>query len=302
MDEYHEDGGLGPRFRNIFIAFLVSNFVSPVLIWLGIEYNKVSKDLNELGSKESDPQLLLAAKRFRIASVLTITTFAAGIAMGIVLSSFMFQFVSVSLMTTSMTALANVMLGVFDPAFIFFLGLLALGIANNFVLSSAWTAFLPFVKKIDDFSAPKTISYHANRVIKGLKRSIASGFLFIPVIILYIVLFTILFGMILGGPIMNPYVELAIAIPILVIAVVGLVLSLQGLINQAIGLFDFSKALLSGAEIKHGDTNAKITPEFRDSQPSFGAQARTCPRCNALLPDDPDSLFCPNCGSKIKSE
>jgi len=306
VSEYRTEGVLETRFHNLFLAFLVSYFVSPVLVWLGIEYGKLAKVMNELGTKASSQQLQVASKRFKVASMLTFTSFVAGMAVYIWLFISLFLAEFSILESLEVASLSNSLLGMLDLAFLFSIALLALGIATNFVLLDAWSLLQSsLVKEIDNPAAQWPLSFHANRVIKGLKYSIVAAFFSAALIPLYMVVFPFLFGMlnsaeeslVLGSA--GPIAWMVIDILLLALVAVGSIVGLIGTINQGIGLFDFAKSLRTPPMFDRGGMGARLPPEPARFQSPARPTPGNCPRCNIRLPGLSDIAFCPNCGLEL---
>nr|MDO8085179.1 hypothetical protein [Candidatus Sigynarchaeum springense] len=56
--------------KRLFIAFLISNFMAPVKVWLGVEYLKLAGRLGVAGIQQQDQNLSRSGKLFKALVVL----------------------------------------------------------------------------------------------------------------------------------------------------------------------------------------------------------------------------------------
>lgn len=65
MTEPSRSDSIGASIKRLFIAFLISNFMAPVGIWLGIEYIKLAGRFGAIGLEKNNAPLTRAAKYFK---------------------------------------------------------------------------------------------------------------------------------------------------------------------------------------------------------------------------------------------
>lgn len=223
-----EDLTLGKRFKHVYTAFLVSNFVPVVQAWLGIEYSKLSNDLGELGAQNGSIDESKASVLFRKASQLTFVLF-------ICIIVYVVFFV-----------LSNVYHNtVLSSSIIILTTILACG--NNIILRKAWINISTFFMARGEISSSMpTATNQVARVSKGVNRSIVSWVLFI---ITYSVLIPMINIYTTYSSISEAFDNVAIFAILMVLGflfLIGAILVLIGIVDQAFGIFGLSKALQAG--------------------------------------------------------
>jgi len=229
-----KDLTLGARFKHIFAAFLVSTFVPVLQAWLGTEYSKLSNDLGKLGDQTGSGDASKAAPLFKMASRLTFTLFA-----GVIVYMVLYA-VSMVYYNYALTPIVVILIAI-------------LACAINIILRKAWNNLSRFfmAKEAISSSMPAPTERIA-RVITGVSRCIASavimtiGFMALIPLIPYInnpanivqayhnFLYFLVYFLSLGFSFL-----------------IGLILGLVGIINQATGIYGLSKVLQDGVTFQN---------------------------------------------------
>jgi hypothetical protein len=315
---------LGARIKRLFIAFLISNMVSYIQIWLGMEYNNLAKDFDAICAQDGthSSNLSRASVLFKKAARLTFTLFGLGITMTIIYGSMYSNMLMsmVRLMSSSSLYGTSMITGMLLPLliviFVMFITITIVNLVTNDTVNKAWNLVLSyFVEDCKSKVCMPGATKQVERILKGVKNAKIAYWLLIIVGILMVAFFALLYGFLLGTSIGHftraySYGMLATGIPMLVFAAIGAIFSMLGMINQAIGLFDLAKALQGNASI--GMQKPVVSGNTVNQQlPSRGmpplaremslqpTERRFCPSCGEKLQPDWNALFCPKCGEKL---
>ncbi|MBN2150826.1 MAG: zinc ribbon domain-containing protein [Candidatus Lokiarchaeota archaeon] len=295
--------GLGERTRRVFIAFLISNFAFPVQVWLGIEYRKLSTEMDEIGRRANNAGFSVASRFFKVASTLCIALFAMGIA-GIAASYISLYFEMFKLIQGMMQPAPPLSPGMFNFVYYLFPFVAvqsAIGIANCLVLRNAWRGARGAFRASTSPVVSRECVDKVDRVIKGLKWDLVANCLSVPIGVLLLVFFSMMGRFMPGGIVpsmFDLYTWLFVAILMLALALVAGIFGLLATINQGIGLFDLSKILQDRSKMAYGHpvstgSDASGIPRAREPRDR-------CPSCGEPLPRVPSLRFCPVCGAKLQ--
>ena len=316
---------LGPRIKRLFIAFLISNLVSYVQVWLGMEYNNLAKEFDAMSAQDSthSSNLARASLLFKKAARLTFTLFGLGIATAVISYSMDSNLMMSMIRTTyiSSSYFPSMITTIFLPILIMLIIILitnsGINLANNSTLNKAWNLVLShFTENCASMAWMPGASKQVERILKGLNKSKISYWLLIITSILLTAFFAILFRFMMNVVPISVYslraylyAMLAVGIVLIVFFAIGTVFSMLGMINQAVGLFDLGKALQgnfapSSTKPAPGDNRANQQPASRGTTPQgrevpMAMERRFCPICGAQLEPDWNAKFCPKCGEKL---
>jgi hypothetical protein len=221
---------LGAGFNRLFPAFLVSSFLPVVQAWLGTEYNRLSKDLDEIGVRSGSIGASKASIHYKRASIITMVIFACIIVfVGFFAFAFSYNIVH--------QVIPPIFIGNIIESDMVLMAMLACVI--NIILRKAWRNVLAIFTSIEDLpsSLPITIEKTA-QVIMGVNCCIvSSGMLLVSVVAIVLVApyFTI-------DNINNTFFFVSM-LSVGFLILIGAILGLIGLINQASGILNLSKIL-----------------------------------------------------------
>ena len=192
-----------------------------------------------------------------------------------------------------------------------------ISLATNSTLTKAWNLVLShFAENCASMAWMPGASRQVDRILNGLNKSKISWWLSIIMGILLTALFALFFNFLMNVVISSVYylkayiyVMLAILIVLLIVTAIGAVLSMLGMINQAIGLFDLGKALQgsyvpSSTKYSPGDNRMNQQPAARGVAPQgrevhMAMERRFCTNCGTQFEPEWNARFCPICGEKI---
>ncbi len=277
----------------MFVAFLISNFMAPVSVWLGIEYIKLAGRFEAAGTKNESPSLSSTAKLFKILAIFCFCNVAVYIINLAVLSPQL----SASMMDISAhpsdPALFTKLTSLLSMVITIVIISMSVTIASSRIARAAWERILANLAGEPSPTTSTSGSFQVSRVIKGATQAFQAGIMIAIVMALLGVLFSLLAS---GLPAIPPVVMVILAIPAIILGIAGLISSLAGMVNQAVGLFDLGRNMGLDGSIEHrillsdGAVRGASIPSIRRN---------VCPQCKEPCPDDPGVKFCPSCGNPL---
>ncbi|HME53755.1 MAG TPA: helix-turn-helix domain-containing protein [Candidatus Lokiarchaeia archaeon] len=218
---------LGKRFKQVFTAFLISSIVPIFQAWLWKEYNKLSKDMAELGTRNGSIEVSKVSNYFKTASRLTLAFFAS------VISYVTYYAIFLIIRTWRIPV---VYATVIDALAAILMAILACGI--SVILRKAWNAAL--ASSIANNVTKKDISL----VVSGVNCNIVSSIM-ITIFFSTLPIFIFNYPLSLVGKISQypSFIALFLSDGVLVLA--SIIIGSIGLANQAKGIFSLARSLQS---------------------------------------------------------
>ena len=293
--------------KRLFIAFLISNFMAPVKVWLGVEYLKLAGRLGVAGIQQQDQNLSRSGKLFKALVVLCFCSAAMYIINMVVVYAWLYPPLMALVDNPSDPGLPAKFFSLFGGLLGLVIGSIAITIVESRIAMAAWQGILSNLAGEPSPAARESGSFQVARVIKGAKNSFLGGVLVVITVTLFIVMFGVMMpGMLTWTPstaMAMMVILIILLIAALILSIAGLVLSISGTINQAIGLFDLGKRMELDPSIEGMILGSDGSDDGSDDGSGDGGgksrQGGLCLKCLHRLPDDPSVKFCPICGNPI---
>ncbi|MBN2149998.1 MAG: hypothetical protein JW839_01000, partial [Candidatus Lokiarchaeota archaeon] len=269
-------------------------------IWLGIEYIKLAGRFEAAGTEVKGASSSRTATLFKVLAALAFCSAAMYVLNMAVFSPMtMGPLMEIADDPSDPASLAG-LFSILNAMIVLVVVSMGITMAAARVARAAWEGVLANLAGEPAPTTPSSGSYQVARVVKGANQAFQAGIMLAIAMALFGVMISMMFYMFSGGP-TSPVLLIVLALPAAFLGIAGLVSSLAGMVNQAVGLFDLGKnmgldPLIGGMMLATGAPGGGVDGGGGGGTSRAG---RLCLKCLQRLPDDPNVKFCPMCGAPI---